>query len=117
MLFFACQCRTCEVFLIRTQGLFGALAPGRRLLAMVLEIFLELFFTRHRIDDTFFGDADIILHLADDLFDHPFGVLHTVDQIVQVGRQDIADTLKNIRHTASPSAQKWLIFPKTSGPL
>jgi hypothetical protein len=94
------QCRTCQVFLIRTQGLFGALAPGRRLLAMMLEIFLELFFTCHRIDDTFFGDANIVLHLADDLFDHPFGVFDPVDQIVQVGRQDIANTLKNIRHTA-----------------
>lgn len=41
-----------------------------------------------------------VLHLADDLFDHAFGVFHAVDQIVQVGRQDIADALKNIRHTA-----------------
>src|SRR5262245_10713697 len=82
VLFFARQCRTCQVVLIRTQGFFGTLAPGCRLLAMMLEIFLELFFTRYRIDDALFGDADIVLHLADDLFDHPFGVLYTIDQII-----------------------------------
>src|SRR5215813_7225666 len=100
VLFFARQCRTCQVVLIRTQGFFGALAPGRRLLTMMLEIFVELFFARYRIDDTFFGDADIVLHLAFDLFYYPFEVFLTVDQIVQVGRQDITDALTNIRHTA-----------------
>jgi len=66
---------------------------------------------------SFFGDVDIVLHLVDDLFYHPFGVFHTIDQIIQVGRQNIANTLKNIWHTAAPSAQKLLIFSRTSGPL
>ena len=75
-------------------------------MAMVLEILMELFFTRQRIDDPLFSDADIFLHLADDLFCHPFGVFHPVNQIIQIGRQDITDTLKNIWHTAFLSVQK-----------
>jgi hypothetical protein len=42
-------------------GLLRRAGAGRALAAMMLESFLKLFFTRHRLADACFGDANKVL--------------------------------------------------------
>ena len=61
---------------------------------MAFQLFAKLLFAGDRIHDAFPGMGNIGFHLTNDLFDHAFRIFDPVEEVVDVGADDVIDTFE-----------------------